>query len=451
MNKMNNQVPDRSVERSYELYRRALEIIPGGTQLISRRPELYAPGLTPPYVSHGKGSRFWDLDGNEYIDFMMCVGASILGYADDAVDAAVIEQIRRGTAYSVSHPLEYELACELIEVIPCAEMVRYCKGGGEANTIAVRIARGHTGREKVLFCGYHGWHDWYLAANLVADDVLDSHLLPGIKPQGVPQGLTGTALPFRYNDLDSLEQQLERHKGEVACIILEAARGTSLPAPGFLEGVRALATAHGAVLIFDEVVTGFRLGLGGAQEQFGVLPDLATYAKAISNGYAMGAVVGRREVMSVVGEMFVSSTYWSDAVGLAASLATIRELRSRDAFRQISAVGARFQQSFNELAEEHELPLRAAGLPQHVAIAVTDGGAAQKRGLKDYYVQEMTRRGFFTSFGVNPCYAHGDAELEQAATAWREVFPLLRAALHSGDWDARIEARSVDAFRRQVG
>jgi glutamate-1-semialdehyde aminotransferase len=448
---MSTDTAGRSVERSYELYRQALEIIPGGTQLISRRPQLYALGLTPPYVSRGKGCRFWDLDGNEYVDFMMCVGASILGYADDAVDAAVVEQIGRGTAYSVSHPLEYELARELIDVIPCAEMVRYCKGGGEANAIAVRIARAYTGRDTVLFCGYHGWHDWYLAANLENDSVLDTHLLPGIQPQGVPRGLAGTALPFRYNDLASLEEQLERHRGQVACVILEASRGASLPAPGFLEGVRELATAHGAVLIFDEVVTGFRLGLGGAQEQFGVLPDLATYAKAISNGYAMGAVVGRRAIMEMVGDMFVSSTYWSDAVGLAASLATIRELRRRDAFKRIVAVGLRFQQQFDELAEEHDLPLRASGLPQQIAITVTSGDATQKRGLKDYYIQEMTRRGFFTSFGVTPSYAHGDADLDQAVDAWREVFPLLREALHVGDWDSRVSATSVDAFRRQVG
>jgi glutamate-1-semialdehyde 2,1-aminomutase len=448
---MSTLLDTQSVQRSYDLYRQALEIIPGGTQLISRRPELYALGLTPPYVSRGKGSRFWDLDGNQYVDFMMCVGAAILGYADDAVDEAVIGQIRQGTGYSVSHPLEYELARELIDTIPCAEAVRYCKGGGEANTIAVRIARAHTGREKVLFCGYHGWHDWYLAANLENDSVLDSHLLPGIKPQGVPQGLAGTALPFRYNDLGSLEQQLERNQGQVAAIILEASRGASLPAPGFLEGVRALASDHGALLIFDEVVTGFRLGLGGAQAQFGVLPDMATYAKAISNGYAMGAVVGRHDVMQIVGEMFVSSTYWSDAVGLAAALATIRELRRRDAFRSIGAFGARFQQRFDELAEEHELPLRTAGLPQQFAISVTEGDTATKRGLKDYYIQEMTRRGFFTSFGVSPSYAHGDADLEQASEAWRAVFPLLRTALRAGDWDARLVARSVDAFRRQVG
>jgi glutamate-1-semialdehyde aminotransferase len=182
-----------------------------------------------------------------------------------------------------------------------------------------------------------------------------------------------------------------------------------------------------------------------------VLPDLATYAKAISNGYAMGAVVGRRAVMQIVGEMFVSSTYWSDAVGLAAALATIRELRRRDAFRRIAAIGAWLKQQFDELAEEHDLPLRTAGLPQQFAITMSDGDAMQKRGLKDYYVQEMTRRGFFASFGVNLCYAHTHADLEQTIGAWREVFPLLRAALRTGDWEARLVARSVDAFRRQVG
>ena len=448
---MSQQITEQSVEQSYALYRQALELIPGGAQLISRRPELYALGLTPPYVSRGKGSRFWDLDENEYVDLMMCVGASILGYADDAVDAAVIDQIRQGTAYSVSHPLEYELARELTSIIPCAEMVRYCKGGGEADTIAVRIARGYTGREKVLFCGYHGWHDWYLAANLESSSVLDTHLLPGIQPKGVPHGLAGTALPFRYNDLNSLEEQLERNQGQVAAIILEASRGASLPAPGFLEGVRDLATAHGAVLIFDEVVTGFRLGLGGAQTQFGVTPDLATYAKAISNGYAMGAVVGRRAIMEVVGDMFVSSTYWSDAVGLAASLATIRELRRRDGFTKIAAFGKRFQQRLDAMAAEFELPLRCAGLPQQFAITATSGDARQKRAMKDYYVQEMTRRGVFTSFGVSPCYAHSDEDLDLISAAWREVFPLMREALQHDDWETRITARSIDAFKRQVG
>jgi glutamate-1-semialdehyde 2,1-aminomutase len=448
---MAKPIDSSSVKRTYDLYHQALDIIPGGTQLISRRPELYSFGLTPPYTSRSKGSHFWDMDGNEYIDYVMCVGASILGYADDAVDEAVISQIRQGTAYSTNSPLELELAQELINIIPCAEAVRYCKGGGEADTIAIRIARAYTGRDKVLFCGYHGWHDWYLAANLGDSSILDSHLSSGIQPKGVPQALAGTSLPFRYNDLPSLEQQLEANKGQVAAIILEASRGASLPAPGFLEGVRELATKHGAVLIFDEVVTGFRLGLGGAQEQFGVVPDLATFAKAISNGYAMGAVVGKQEIMQIVGSMFVSSTYWSDSVGLAASLATIREARKRDAFKTIGAFGQRFQQTFNELAQEYELPLRTAGLPQQFSITVTQGDARIKRGFKDYYVQEMTRQGFFASFGVNPSYSHNEDDLAQTVEAWRKVFPLLHSAWRADDWEQRIVAQSVDAFRRQVG
>lgn len=439
-------------ERSNAAYARALELIPGGTQLISRRPQLYAPGLTPPYAARSKGARFWDLDDNVYLDTMMCVGAAILGYADEAVDAAVIAQIRSGTASSVSSPLELELAEELVATIPCAEMVRYCKGGGEADAIAVRIARAYTGRDIVLFCGYHGWQDWYLAANLEHTGVLDSHLLPGIQPRGVPRGLEGTALPFAYNDLASLEAQLERHPGAVACIILEASRGAALPAPGFLEGVRALADAHGAVLIFDEVVTGFRLALGGAQERFGVTPDLATYAKAISNGYAMGAVVGRREVMQVAADLFISSTYWSDTVGLAAALTTLRELRRRNALERVGELGAAFRERFNAAASGHGLHLRAEGLAQQMAIVADARYGDFRRLIKDFYVQEMTRRGCFTSFGVSLSAAHTEADLDQLATAWDEVFSILAQALAAGDLAQRIAvAPSVDAFRRQVG
>lgn len=439
-------------ERSYAAYGRALELIPGGTQLISRRPQLYAPGLTPPYAARAKGARFWDLDGNAYLDTMMCVGAAILGYGDEAVDAAVVAQIREGTASSVSSPLELQLAEELVAAIPCAEMVRYCKGGGEADAIAVRIARAYTGRDIALFCGYHGWQDWYLAANLEGEHVLDSHLLPGIQPRGVPAGLRGTALPFRYNDLASLEAQLERHRGEVACIIMEASRGASLPAPGFLEGVRALADAHGALLIFDEVVTGFRIALGGAQERFGVLPDLATYAKAISNGYAMGAVVGRREVMQIAGELFISSTYWSDAVGLAAALATVRELRRRDALTHVGELGESFRERLAAAAAAHGLGMRAEGLPQQLAIVLDERYGPARRQIKDLYVQEMTRRGFFTSLGVSLSAAHTAADLDAIEAAWGEVFPLLAEAIAAGDVAARLEvAPSVDAFRRQVG
>lgn len=283
------------VARSMELYRRAVELIPGGAQLVSRRPTRYAPGVSPVYAARARGARFWDVDGNEYIDWASGIGSVILGYCDPVVDDAVRERIGRGTAYSINHELEIELAEELTRAVPSAEMVRYAKCGGEACAIAVRIARGVTGRDVVLFCGYHGWHDWYLAANLSEEASLNARLFPGIEPIGVPRALAGTAIPFPHGDLAALGELLDRHSGRVAAIILEPLRSES-PPPGYLAGGKELAAAHGAVLVFDEVTSGFRVAVGGAQEYLGVTPDVTVLGKAISNGYPMAAVVGRRGV-----------------------------------------------------------------------------------------------------------------------------------------------------------
>ena len=254
---MTTQSADKhSVARSLEIYERARKLIPGTTQLISRRPTRSALGVSPIYAERAKGCRIWDVDGNEYVDWMSAVGPIVLGYADDVVDAAVKEQIDRGSVYSIVHENSLALAETLVRLIPSAEMVRYCKGGGEACTMAVRIARGFTGRDKVLFSGYHGWHDWYLAANL-GSERLQGHLFNGIDPIGVPAGLEGTIEPFEYGDLDQLEDLLKANDSQVACIIMEPMR-TELPPPGYLEGVRALADRYGVVLIFDEVSCGWR-------------------------------------------------------------------------------------------------------------------------------------------------------------------------------------------------
>ena len=284
------------VPRSLALYQQALERIPGATQLVSRRPNRGAYGVSPIYAAQARGARFWDVDGFEYIDWTSGIASILLGYADPVVDEAVCRQIARGTVYAVNHELEIELADELAKSIPCAEMVRYAKCGGEACAIAVRIARGVTARDKVLFCGYHGWHDWYLAANLSADASLDAHLFPGIEPIGVPRALAGTALPFAYGAIESLERLLDEHRGEVAAVIMEPIRSEA-PAPGYLAAVAELARKHGAVLIFDEVSAGLRFSMGGAQQYLGVTPDMAVFAKSLSNGYPMAAVVGRRWVM----------------------------------------------------------------------------------------------------------------------------------------------------------
>jgi glutamate-1-semialdehyde 2,1-aminomutase len=442
--------PNCRVPRSVELYQRALELIPGGTQLVSRRPSRYAAGVSPAYAARAKGARFWDVDGHEYIDWVSGIGAIILGYADPVVDDAVKRQIDGGTMYSVNHELEIELAEELTKIVPCAEMVRYAKCGGEACAIAVRIARGATGRDKVLFCGYHGWHDWYLAANLGAEANLNSHLFPGIEPTGVPRALAGTALPFPYGDLIALGQLLDAHRGEVAAVIMEPLR-SELPPAGYLEGVAKLTKQAGAALVFDEVTTGFRLHHGGVQPVVGVTPDLAVFAKSISNGYPMGAIVGKRWVMEPAARMFISSTYWSDTLGLRASLTTLRELRRRGTCAYLHNLGTTLQERINAVAKETGAPVRCGGLTVHPALTFETADAQLKSKLTTLYVQEMAKRGChgYAAFYLNG--AQGDAEVEQTVQAAREVFAILRDGLDNKTLDDLLECDlTQDAFRRLV-
>ena len=443
-------MPNRSVRRSLETYARALEIIPGGMQLISRRPYILAQGISPIYADHAKGSHLWDVDGNEYIDWISGIRAIILGYCDDVVDEAVKAQIGKGASFSLSSELEVELAEEMIRTFPSAEMVRYAKGGGDGCAVAVRIARGTSGKDKVLFCGYHGWHDWYIAANLLDDGTLDEHLFPGIDPTGVPKALRGTALPFRYGDLDMLEELLKANEGEVACIMMEPMR-SSLPPAGFLEGVRALADQYGVLLVFDEVSCGFRCALGGAQEYLGVTPDMSVFAKALSNGYAMGAVVGSKEAMEPAGRMFVSSTYWHDTIGIVAALTTIRELRRRNAVKRFFDIGAALKQGVDEAAKESGLPAQSKGLDCFPEIQFRTEDPVLARKVATLYIQEMSKRGIlcYSSFGVN--WSHSDEDIERTVAAVHEVFGITQRALEAGNIDDVLECElKRDTFRRRM-
>ncbi len=438
------------IPKSMELYHRALDKVPGGTQLISRRPTRYAHGVSPVFARRARGARFWDVDGNEYIDWVSGIGAIILGYCDPVVDEAVKRQIDQGTVYSITHPLELELAEELCRAIPCAEMVRYAKCGGEACAIAVRIARGVTGRDKVVFCGYHGWHDWYLAANLAAEANLNTHLFPGIEPVGVPRALAGTALPFPYGDLAALGQVLEAHAGQVAAVILEPLR-SELPPAGYLEGVAALARKHGAVLIFDEVSCGFRLRIGGVQEFTGVTPDLAVFAKAISNGYPMAAVVGRRAVMEPVARMFISSTYWGDTIGLRAALTTLSELRRRNVPELLDQLGETLKRELSHAAQAAGVDVRCVGLNYHPSLRFPTADPQLHARLATLYIQEMAVRGChgYAAFYLNA--AQGSAEVDQTAAAAEEVFRIIRRALDQGSTTGLLHCDPAqDAFRRLV-
>ena len=381
---------------------------------------------------------------------MSGIGSILLGYCDPVVDEAVCEQISRGTIYAVNHELEIELAEELGRSIACAEMARYAKCGGEACAIAVRIARGVTGRDKIGFCGYHGWHDWYLAANLASDSPLDAHLFAGIEAVGVPRALAGTALPFAYGDVASLGELLDRNRDQVAAVIMEPVRSEA-PPEGYLSAVARLAREHGAVFILDEVSAGLRFSTGGAQQYLGVVPDMAVFAKSLSNGYPMAAVVGRREVMEPSARMFISSTYWSDTIGLRAALTTIREARRRDVSGQLWRFGAELKRRVDAVAREVGLAASCRGVDVHPQLELAIADERLKRQAATLYIQEMARRGChgYTSFYLNA--AQGDAELAQTVDAARETFTILAEALADGTIDQKLEcAVQQDAFRRLV-
>lgn len=409
-------------KRSIELYKQAKQLFPYGTQLFSRRPELGALGQAPVYFEKMKDAHFWDVDGNMFIDTVMGVGPVILGYTYDNVDNAVKEQIDKGILGSINNELEIEVAQIIVDMVPSAEMVKFCKSGGEADAVAVRIARGYTGKEKVLFCGYHGWHDWYLAANLESGSSLNQHLLPGLNPKGVPESLSGTCLPFEYNNLDKLKQLLENNAGKVACIIMEATRFKQ-PAGNFLEGVRKLANEHGCLLIFDEVITGFRMAKGGAQEYFGVTPDISTFAKAIANGYPLAAVVGRRDVMETQADNFISSTYWSDASALAAGLATLNEIKNHPVLETINNIGQKLISEMKRMVRKYELNVTIMGHGFDFTLNFNYTTSSDK--IMTLFIQEMIVRGIYTNGVFYPCYTHSNDDIEKILVATDEVFELI--------------------------
>lgn len=442
--------PFASVEQSLALYARAGELIPGWTQLISRRADQFANGVSPIYAQRAKGARFLDVDENEYIDWVNGVGAIILGHADDVVDGAVKEQIDRGSIYTLNSPLEIELAEELIDTIPSAEMVRYTKGGGEACAVAARIARGATGRDIILFCGYHGWHDWYQAANFGVDPESGEYPFAGIEPIGVPRALANTVIPFSYGDATQLAKLLDEHKGRVAAVMMEPAR-SELPPEGYLEEVRRLTKAHDVVLIFDEVSCGWRPALGGIQEITGVIPDMTVVAKAMSNGYPMGAVVGSRAVMEAAAIMFISSSYWSDNVGMIAALTTLRELKRRNGVAYFYEVGEKLRGALNAAIADAGLEGACKGLASNPYIALTLPAEVNRGKVNTLFVQEMARYGIHTSVSFKATLAHGDDEIARTQTAATAALGTIRRALDEGDLDKYLVVDvKKEPFRRLV-
>ncbi len=442
-----SDLPD--ISKSSELYERAKELIPGGgTMLLSKLPDLAAPGRQPAYYKRAQGCEVEDIDGNVFIDFVGDIGATILGRADPDVNAAVHAAVDEGNFCTLNNPREVELAQLLTEIIPCAEQVRFARGGGEADVVAIRIARGYTGRDLVAFCGYHGWHDWYLAANLGKNGDLDGHLMPGLVSRGVPRQLEGTTLPFEYNNLDSLEQLLESKQGQFAAIIMEATRSTP-PAAGFLEGVRELATKHGVVLIFDEVVTGFRMALGGAQEYFGVTPDMATFAKSISNGYAMAAITGRRKIMETVNNQFISSTYWTDSLGTAAALASIKKIRDAGVIKHVWDIGKKLMTGLEEALTTAGVAGKITGWAPVLGLTFQHEDEETARAISTFFVRRQLARGFLAGGHHYMTAAHTADHVDQYLSAVRQTLEELKLSLAEGNLMRDIESSpSRPLFKR---
>ena len=411
---------------SQDLYKKAKKLIPGGTQLLSKRPEMFLPDFWTAYYEKAKGCRVWDLDGNKYTDMSyMGIGASILGYADKDVDSAVKTAVDKGSMCTLNCPEEVELAELLCKLHPWAEMVRYARTGGEAMAIAVRIARAKTGKDLILFCGYHGWHDWYLSANLADNKALDGHLLPGLKPKGVPRVLKNSAIPFNYNDIKGFLNLVDKYKNKIGTVVMEPLRNY-YPEKGFLETIREMTEKLKIVLIFDEITSGWRLNVGGAHLKLGVNPDIAVFGKGISNGYPMAAIIGKSEVMEVAQETFISSTYWTERIGPVAALATIRKLKERDVPSHLINIGKKIQNGWRESAEKNRLKISVSGIYPlgHFSFNYEDPLI-----LKTLFTQLMLERGFLATDSFYASYAHREKNVEKYLEVVDEVFEFIARAI----------------------
>ena len=408
--------------KGVSLYNLAKGLIPGGTQLLSKRPEMFAPDVWPAYYSRAKGCYVWDLDNREFLDMsIMAVGACILGYADDEVDEAVIRAIRNGVNSSLNAPEEVELATALLELHPWFDMVRYARSGGEAMGIAVRIARASTKKELVLFSGYHGWNDWYLAANLSDDSNLDGQLMPGLEPNGVPRGLSGTALPFDANSIDSLKEKIKGKEKDIAAIVIEPARGEDAPA-GYLKELRELASDIGAVLIFDEITSGYRVCAGGIHRNYGVYPDVAVFAKSMANGYAMAAILGVEGVMQAAQSTFISSTNWTDRVGPAAALATLKKYQRDNVAEKITKTGNAIKEEWKNSAKKYGINLKVTGLPTLAAFSFEYQNAVE---LNTRFVIEMLKQGVLGFRQFKASNSHDQDSINFYGKALDNVFAIL--------------------------
>ena len=406
-----------------DLYVKAKKLIPGGTMLLSKRPEMFLPDLWPSYFSKAKGCNVWDLEGNKFIDTsIMGIGTNILGYGNNEVDEAVLETVKNGNMSTLNCPEEVYLAERLVEMHPWSDMVRLARSGGEANAIAIRIARAASGRDKVAVCGYHGWHDWYLSANLGSDENLAGHLLPGLDPKGVPSNLRNTVFPFNYNKIEELENLFEKNP-DIGVIKMEVSRNKG-PEDNFLHKVRAIANKHNAVLIFDECTSGFRQTFGGLHKLYGVEPDMAMFGKALGNGYGITATIGKRSVMEAAQKTFISSTFWTERIGPSAALKTLDIMERERSWETITETGNMIGSSWLKLASENNLKINLNGMP---ALIGFEFDSNQHLKYKTLITQEMLKRGYLAGTSIYVSVVHTKEILDAYFENLSEIFRIIQS------------------------
>ncbi|MHB1126564.1 MAG: aminotransferase class III-fold pyridoxal phosphate-dependent enzyme [Bacillota bacterium] len=432
--------------KGIELWEKAKRIIPGGNQLLSKRSEKFLPGLWPSYYTKAKGCEVWGLDGTHYYDFaQMGVGSCALGYADDDVNTLIINAINQGSMSTLNSYEEVQLAERLLEIHPWAGMARFARTGGEACSIGIRIGRAATGKSKIAFCGYHGWHDWYLSSNLSNSSHLDGQLLPGLDPLGVPRELKDTALPFNYNCLDQLEDIVKKYGNEIGVIMMEPQRGIA-PKPGFLEGVREIANNIGAVLIFDEVTSGFRMNLGGIHLVLGVEPDIAIFGKALGNGFPIAAIIGRKEVMDWAQNSFISSTFWTERLGFVAALATLNKMEKCKVQQELIYYGQRLNEGWKNLAQTYDIEIEISGIPPLTHLSFKQNNHLE---IQTLYTQEMLEKGYLLGASVYATYAYTDEIIDKFIEDSEPVFKIIKQAIGSCNVKSYLKGETIHAgFKR---
>ena len=423
------------LQKSQDYLTRAKAISPNQTQTLSKGWTQFVQGVCPVFLQRGEGSHVWDVDGNEFIDYITGLGPIILGYNDEDVNKAITEQLKDGITFSLPHPLEVELAEDLKKLIPCAEMVRYGKNGSDATTATIRIARAFTGREKIACCGYHGWQDWYITTTT--------------RKRGVPKAMDSLICTFEYNKIDTLRKAFAENPGQIAAVIMEPI-GVEDPQPGFLEQVRDIAHQNGALLIFDEVVTGFRVSLGGAQSYYKVIPDLAAFGKALSNGMPLSVVAGKKEIMQTSEDVFISMTSGGETLSLAAARATLKKLQEKNVIHHLWTMGQRLKDGIIAGIKTNELPIKVKGLPVHFVCVFKDASGQESLEFKSLFIQEMTKRGILTGGYFNQCYAHSAEDIEKTLTAARETFAIMHKALSGGNIKQFLEGPAVQPVFRKL-